>query len=78
MVQDFFLIDIYSVSYGLTLFFRLKLHYRVFDSSGSISVVFWDRLAVQLINKTASQLQFLLKEVIIADFYQDYCSLLIV
>lgn len=42
---------------------RLKLHYCVEDESGSSSVVFWDRLAVQLINKTASQFKFLAQEV---------------
>ena len=72
--QDYFVIVIYSVSYILTLFGRLKLHYCVFDSSGILSVVFWDRLAIQLLNKIASQLKFLLKEVIITAFYQDYLT----
>lgn len=39
------------------MFCRLKVHYIVGDSSGSVSVVFWDRLARQLLNKTAAELK---------------------
>lgn len=48
---------------------RLKLHYVVSDDSGSMSIVFWDKLATQLLDYTATQLEFLLKEVI------DYSTL---
>ena len=68
---------IHTVSDFLSLILRLKLHYSVFDSTGSISVVFWDRLAVQLLNKTASQLKFLIKEVIIVALFQDYLLLFV-
>lgn len=42
---------------------RMKLHYTVEDESGTVSVVFWDKHATQLVDYTASQLQFILKEV---------------
>ncbi|XP_028757285.1 uncharacterized protein LOC114716446 [Neltuma alba] len=34
----------------------LKVHYTVMDDSGSASVVFWDNLTVQLVEKTAAEL----------------------
>ena len=34
------------------------------DDSGSCSVAFWDKEAVQLVHKTAVQLKFLLAEVV--------------
>ncbi|KAK4275760.1 hypothetical protein QN277_018790 [Acacia crassicarpa] len=41
---------------------KMKIHYLVKDASGSASIIFWDKLAVQLVKKTASELLNLLKE----------------
>lgn len=41
------------------------MHYAIEDESGCASVVFWDRLAIQLVKKTASQLKFIENEVYI-------------
>ncbi|KAI9108293.1 hypothetical protein K1719_020776 [Acacia pycnantha] len=41
---------------------KMKLHYLVRDKTGSTSVIFWDKLAVQLVKKTASELKCLVKE----------------
>ncbi|KAI9114219.1 hypothetical protein K1719_014869 [Acacia pycnantha] len=41
---------------------KMKLHYLVRDKTGSVSVIFWDKLAVQLVKKTASELKCLVKE----------------
>lgn len=40
--------------------FRLKVHYLVGDSTGTTSVVFWDKLAHELLNKTAPELKEIL------------------
>ncbi|KAI9127664.1 hypothetical protein K1719_000657 [Acacia pycnantha] len=41
---------------------KMKLHYLVRDKTGSASVIFWDKLDVQLVKKTASKLKCLVKE----------------
>ncbi|KAI9112501.1 hypothetical protein K1719_016424 [Acacia pycnantha] len=41
---------------------KMKLHYLVRDKTGSVSVIFWDKLAVQLVKKTASELKCLVKK----------------
>ncbi|KAI9126258.1 hypothetical protein K1719_002679 [Acacia pycnantha] len=41
---------------------KMKLHYLVRDKTGSASVIFWDKLAVQLVKKTESELKCLVKE----------------
>lgn len=46
-------------------FVRLKAQYAVSDDSGQVSIVFWDKLAVQLIGKTAAELKALSKEVML-------------
>ncbi|KAI9105210.1 hypothetical protein K1719_022739 [Acacia pycnantha] len=42
---------------------KMKLHYLVRDKTGSTSVIFWDKLVVQLVKKTASELKCLVNEV---------------
>ena len=42
---------------------RMKVHYLVGDDSGTASVIFWDRLAMQLIGKSARELKLKLDEV---------------
>ncbi|KAI9112615.1 hypothetical protein K1719_016538 [Acacia pycnantha] len=41
---------------------KMKLHYLVRDKTGSASVIFWDKLVVQLVKKTASELKCLVNE----------------
>ncbi|KAK4278435.1 hypothetical protein QN277_016281 [Acacia crassicarpa] len=41
---------------------KMRIHYLVKDKTGSASVIFWDKLAVQLVKKTASELIHLLKK----------------
>ncbi|KAI9125335.1 hypothetical protein K1719_003951 [Acacia pycnantha] len=41
---------------------KMKIHYLVRDKTGSASVIFWDKLVVQLVKKTTSELKCLVKE----------------
>ncbi|KAI9084717.1 hypothetical protein K1719_033361 [Acacia pycnantha] len=41
---------------------RMKIHYLIRDKTGSASVIFWEKLVVQLVKKTASELRQSLKE----------------
>ncbi|XP_028782229.1 replication protein A 70 kDa DNA-binding subunit A-like isoform X2 [Neltuma alba] len=41
---------------------KLKVHYVVEDESGKTSVIFWDKLAVQLFNKNATEMKVLLQK----------------
>ena len=47
----------------LLMFNRMKVHYLVGDDSGTTSVIFWDRLAMQLIGKSAREMKLKLDEV---------------
>ncbi|KAI9078599.1 hypothetical protein K1719_039437 [Acacia pycnantha] len=41
---------------------RIKAHYTIADNSGVASVIFWDKLGVELLGKTAAELKAILKE----------------
>ncbi|XP_054782777.1 replication factor A protein 1-like [Prosopis cineraria] len=41
---------------------KLKLHYTVEDETGKVNVVFWDKLAIQLLGQTATELKVILHE----------------
>ncbi|KAK4281939.1 hypothetical protein QN277_013379 [Acacia crassicarpa] len=51
---------------------KMRINYLVKDKTGSASVIFWDKLAVQLVKKTASELIHLLKKV---TTYDNLCIL---
>lgn len=42
---------------------RLKIHYTIGDETGTASVVFWDKLASQLLDKSAAELKQILMTV---------------
>ncbi|XP_054824801.1 uncharacterized protein LOC129322518 [Prosopis cineraria] len=41
---------------------KLKIHYTVEDETGKVTVVFWDKLAVQLLHKTVAELKAILHD----------------
>ena len=47
----------------MCLFVRYKVHYKVLDDSGEISLVFFNDLAVRLFSKTAAELANILEQV---------------
>ena len=60
----------------------MKVHYLVGDDSGTTSVIFWDRLAMQLIGKSAREMKLKLDEVnidqlVILIFVYGYSMVLI-
>ena len=58
----FFFDEILIITFLLMLI-RMKVHYLVGDDSGTASVIFWDRLAMQLIGKSAREMKLKLDEV---------------
>lgn len=62
-VQLLFLLLICCVIKVALSWSRLQIHYTVEDQIGTVSAIFWDKLATQLLGKTAVELKQLLKSV---------------
>lgn len=73
VVIHFSMYDHTCINWVIHYFFRLKVHYLVNDDTGSCSVVFWDKLATELLHQSAAELkQMLIAVMKIIHFYSLY------